>query len=627
MVIMMMRSSYQPYPIFDLKSGLRLDKAPWLSAQDSFHRFYNWYLYQGVLQKRHGFTQFAQFIKKSLTSCGEGVCGEGKCGEGRVVTYPGNAIMGIFNFYFGISSQTLFWDTQRINKYNTVTGVCEDLTVLKIQFKTGVKEILAGDTITGATSGDTAVVDAVILDDGTWAGGDAHGTLVVSSTDENKFEANGEDLEVGATVANAKGRPSYELLTGSDEDFIWFEAWRDIGYFTNNRDQIQKYDGSYPTRLTIDLDVVGGPDNDVNTCLLIFHIKNRILLLRTTERGQAHYQRARWSEITTRGGIVRFRDEKWSDADRDDWIMGADFIGNELIVFFERGAMKLVYTSDPDVPFKWEGIPSQEGCYSTMSIAPFSDELICVGPTRFVACDGREVYGIDEKIPDLMLEFNRKALQYCYTLVIEENRGFLISYVSSSEDKPDMALWVNYEEDNFATFSLPIHTLGYSTLEATISTDDMTGISLDDLDYSLDDKELRAGYPTTLMGCRNGWIYKLNDGGADDGDPIECDAKFGRWNPYVKEGKKAILGWVKFLVDRNANASFDVTFYADSESASYKTETIECTETGALRDKVWKIAYAGAEGGFHMLQLGNNAKANHPRIHAVVPYFKRGGPL
>jgi len=624
----MMRSSYEPYPIYDMRQGLRLDRDPWLLPQDAFSRLYNWYLYQGVLQKRHGYTPFAQFVNVEPCACGEGVCGEGKCGVGRLVTNPGNPIMGIYNFYFGTSSQTLFWDTRRLNKYNTVTGVCDDLTVLKIQFKTGVKEILSGEVITGAISGHTAVVDDVILDDGTWAGGDAHGTLVVSSTDENKFDKDGEDLSVNSvTVAHAKGPPSYELLTGDDGDFVWFENWRDVGYYTNGRDQIQKYDGSYPTRLTIDLDVEGGPDNDVNTCLLIFHIKNRILLLRTVERGEAHYQRARWSQVTTRGATVRFRDSDRSDADRDDWIMGADFIGNELIVYFERGAMKLVYTGDADVPFKWENIPSQEGCYSTMSIAPFSDELICVGPTRFVACDGRDVYGIDEKIPDLMLGFNQEALHYCYTLVIEENRGFLTSYASAGSEKPDAALWVNYEEDNFATFNLPIHTMGYSILESTVSLDDMTGISLDDLDYSLDEKELRAGYPTTLMGCRDGWIYKLNDGGADNGSAIECIAESAEWNPYVKEQNNAILGFVRFLVDRNASASFNVTFYADSESASYKTETIECTETGILTDKVWKTAFAGAEGYFHKLKLSNNASGNRPRIHAIVPYFRRGGPI
>lgn len=43
----------------------------------------------------------------------------------------------------------------------------------------GTNEIAAGDTITGATSGATAVVDEVLLYSGSWASGDAAGFFVV----------------------------------------------------------------------------------------------------------------------------------------------------------------------------------------------------------------------------------------------------------------------------------------------------------------------------------------------------------------------------------------------------------------------------------------------------------------
>lgn len=79
-----MRSSYEPFPIFDMKQGLRLDKEPWLSPQDAFHRLYNWYLYQGVLQKRHGYTQFARMVSQIPAAFGVGVFGEGKFGVGHI---------------------------------------------------------------------------------------------------------------------------------------------------------------------------------------------------------------------------------------------------------------------------------------------------------------------------------------------------------------------------------------------------------------------------------------------------------------------------------------------------------------------------------------------------------------
>jgi hypothetical protein len=45
----------------------------------------------------------------------------------------------------------------------------------------GTSEIKAGHTIVGATSGATAKVKQVLADTGTWAGGDAAGTLILDS--------------------------------------------------------------------------------------------------------------------------------------------------------------------------------------------------------------------------------------------------------------------------------------------------------------------------------------------------------------------------------------------------------------------------------------------------------------
>lgn len=614
-------SSYEPHLIYDMRTGLRLDRQPWLSPQDAFRTLEDCYLQYGVLRKRSGYTEFADFVHIDSATFGTGLFGRGKFGIGGVERKPGNAIMGIYNFYKKTLEQLLIMDTRRVNKYNASAGLCDDITTLNARFKSGQKEILVGDTITGASSGDTAIVVAVVLDKGTWAGSDASGTLILSSASPGDFQA--ENITVGgSTVAILTEGCSYEEFTGDDADFFWFENWKGVGYFTNNQDQIRKYDGSYVTKFNIDLDVEGGPDNDVNTCLLVFHMEGRLILLRTTERGTAHYQRLRWGEI----GTTNFKDAKHLDAPRDDWIIGADFIGGELIVFFERGVMKIVYTGDPDTPFKWEKVDSVEGCYATMSLAAFSDEIICVGPTRFISCDGREVEGIDDKIPDLMLNFNQAALNYCYAMVIEEMRQALISHVSASADKPDRALVINYEEDSFAIFNLPIHTMGYSSLLTTLSTDDMTGISLDDLDYSLDDKTLLAGYPTSLMGCRDGKIYKMNDGGSDGGSAIEMRAIGGRWNPYSEEGYKAILQKIDFLVDR-VNTTFDVKFYKNTNIQSYQTKTVDCSDDNTLLGKVWRSARCGVQAEFHSIEINHATTGASPKIHALRLWFRRGGRI
>ncbi len=615
--------SYETYPVYDMKSGLRLEKEPWLIPQDAFESLEDCYIQKGVLEKRSGNTEFATFVHVNPAAFGAGLFGAGKFGIGRVTTSPGNAIMGIFNYFIGTIEKLLFWDTRRVNKYNTTTQVSDDLTTLNVRFKSGQTEIISGDTITGATSGDTAVVVGVVLDQGAWADSDASGTLILSSAAVGDFTASGENITVNSsTVAALTESCGYFELSGDESDFIWFENWRGVGYFTNNQDQIRKYNGTYVTRFNIDLDVEGGPDNDVNTCLLIFHMRGRIILLRTTERGEAHNQRLRWAQINSN----TFRDSDQTSADRDDSIIAAAFLNGELIVWFERGVQKIVYTGDPNVPFRWEDVVSEEGCFATMSLINVSNEQVAVGPTRFLSCDGREVNGIDDKIPDLMLTFNQSAIAYSYGAVIEEMRQAIITYASANATRADKMLVLNYNENNFAIFNLPAHVIGSSSLQSTPSTDDMIGISLDDLDYSLDDKELQAGYPVSLMGRTNGKVYQMNDGGADDGSAIVMKALGARMNPYFKDNRQARFQKVQFLVDRVAT-TFDVQFFINSRTSSHLTKTVDCSDTDTAKQRVWRSATCGATADWHRMQIDHNTVGAKPRIHAYIFHFKPAGPI
>jgi hypothetical protein len=78
----------------------------------------------------------------------------------------------------------------------------------------GTYEIVAGNVITGATSGATATIVKVILTSGTWAGGDAAGRLFFASQ-TGTFQA--ENLDVGASlnVATIAGNSTAITLSPS----------------------------------------------------------------------------------------------------------------------------------------------------------------------------------------------------------------------------------------------------------------------------------------------------------------------------------------------------------------------------------------------------------------------------
>jgi len=70
---------------------------------------------------------------------------------------------------------------------------------LKLDFDSGgTTAIAVGDTITGQTSGATAIVNHVVIDSGSWAGGNADGSLYLSSV--SKAFADDELLDVGVTT-------------------------------------------------------------------------------------------------------------------------------------------------------------------------------------------------------------------------------------------------------------------------------------------------------------------------------------------------------------------------------------------------------------------------------------------
>lgn len=99
----------------------------------------------------------------------------------------------------------------------------------------GTNELAAGDTITGATSGATAIIKSVLLYSGSWAGGDAAGFFIVErdnltgtfgsenvvgeasgATDDATVTANvTHSVASAAAVAGATGNAAISAYTGS----------------------------------------------------------------------------------------------------------------------------------------------------------------------------------------------------------------------------------------------------------------------------------------------------------------------------------------------------------------------------------------------------------------------------
>lgn len=118
----------------------------------------------------------------------------------------------------------------------------------------GTYEIVAGDTITGATSAATAVITKVILSSGTWAAGTAAGRLFFASQ-TGTFQS--ENLNVGANlnVATIAGNSSaITLLPGGRYEFYNWNFGGGVGtkkmYGCDGVNKGFEFDGTHLVQIT-----------------------------------------------------------------------------------------------------------------------------------------------------------------------------------------------------------------------------------------------------------------------------------------------------------------------------------------------------------------------------------------
>jgi len=506
---------YQPFPIYDVSTGLYLAKEPWLAPRDAFVSLLNARIYQGKVVKRRGTTLF------------------GDLGSGLPVT-------GIYEYYDSQGSKSLLvFDTKSCYQYFPLTD------------------------------------------------------------------------SFGVIASN--------LWTGEANDFMWAENWADRMFVTNNVDQIKQFDGSSFTDLVIDFD--GDGLNDVNTALLIFNYKQRLLILRPTEKGYLYPQRVRWSAP---GSWSDWTNDGYIDAPTLDWIVSAAFLGDDLIVFFERSIWALRYLGDPDLPFVWKKLVETEGSYATFSTTEFSDEILTLGPTGLISTDGFDATRVDEdKIPDIALDIDQEHYDLCYGAVLEEDREFWMTFPSIGSTKADRVLVLNYASNAWSIYDLSIHSIGYWET-AEDPTLDQIDQSWDELEIIFDEPTAQAGYPITLGGTYDGRILRMNDSGADLGAPIKFEVKTGRWNPFIEQGLKARLGRVDFLFTTDPGITVNVDFYTDFSTTPYATHTLTLDGSG---EKTWKTLHIGEEGQTHQIRIWHEAANQTIELHAIVPWFKPTGKL
>jgi|GEM_PF-889896 len=97
-------------------------------------------------------------------------------------------------------------------------------------------------------------------------------------------------------------------------------------------------------------------------------------------------------DIFGRGGAI--------DASTNEQIIGAEFVRDILVVYFERSTFKLRFTQNSILPFVWERVNIELGAEGTFSLVPFDKGVVGVGSIGIVTSDANSTSRIDAKIPE-----------------------------------------------------------------------------------------------------------------------------------------------------------------------------------------------------------------------------------
>lgn len=284
----------------------------------------------------------------------------------------------------------------------------------------------------------------------------------------------------------------------------------------------------------------------VKTCRLIVAFKNRLLLLNTIENNNPNgngtagtntqyvnrcrfshngspFAQNAWYEPNTsdssntgpNGSLSVADGAGYIDAATDEQIVGAEFIKDRLIVFFERSTWEIAYTGNELQPFLWQKINTELGCESQCSTVPFDKEILAIGNTGVHACNGANVARIDNKIPDEIFEIKDKNLGVQRVAGIRDYFVECVYWCFPAQNAdpsftyPNQVLLYNYINNSWAVNDDVITAFGYWEQDATTTWSNSAPLTWEEADFTWESGENQQQFRQIIAGNQEGWVFVI----------------------------------------------------------------------------------------------------------------------
>lgn len=301
------------------------------------------------------------------------------------------------------------------------------------------------------------------------------------------------------------------------------------------------------------------PPIDPNTalvgCLLMFAYRGYLVFLNTTEGNEQavfnYPNRARWTQIGTPyysnpvpntpslQGVDPFavRDDLFgrggaNDAPTNEAIVGAGFIRDILVVYFERSTWRLRFVNNSQNPFVWERVNQELGSDCTFSSIIFDKGLINIGDRGIVISDGNDTSRIDEKIPDDIFNIRQanQGFQRVYGIRTFQTKLLYWTYPSSTNPNgtfPDLVLVYNYDSKNWSYFDDTFTCFGYFYPGTVAETWADMIKPWNTYDYTWDSGLDSFGFESLIAGNQQGFVLQLERDNAENDTSLSISSIAG----------------------------------------------------------------------------------------------------
>lgn len=536
------------FMIGPIPEGMKKDVKPYALVENAFEVLTNAYQFRGRVIRRSGYTLL-----------------------GRLATAPGvynkTPVMGLKTrelFVLGAQQQIGF-DTTNAYTYDTGTGTFIPLPSIMPTVWTGNNSqffnvanyagaFWATNFKPGLHGAPVLTITQAVI---------GVGTPLVTTVAAHGFTT-------GQTVVfiNVTGMPEINVLSSvitvlspttfslDDIDTSGFSGAGSGGLALNSQVSVVGQDGiRYYGTLTIgDSWANYNPPIDQNNALagalLIFPYRGYLVFLNTWEGNDVatltnYSNRARWTQIGTpyysapvpetpslqnidpktarddlfgRGGA--------NDAPTTEAIVGAAFIRDLLVVYFERSTWRLRFVNNAQNPFVWERVNVELGSSCPFSTIPFDKGVMTLSNRGILISDGNDTNRFDEKIPDEVfnIRLSENGYQRVNGIRTFRTRLSMWTYPDATNAEgifPDKVLVYNYETQTWAYFDDCFTCFGYYYPATTDLGPRWIDLTEPWSSYNSQNAEItidHAGRESIIAGNQQGFVLQLEETSAQN-DP------------------------------------------------------------------------------------------------------------